>query len=117
MEIYVAHPSSINYSNLYNKLKNSRLAENHELVFPHDSDEFQNTKKVIRNSDLILAEVSKPSTGLGIELGWADIFDKKVIKIHQDGSEISSSLKVIEGPEISYSELENISALIEEKIK
>ena len=117
MEMYVAHPSSTNYSNLYEELKDSTLAENHKLVFPHDSDEFLNSKEVIRNSDLILAEVSKPSTGLGIELGWAEIFNKKVIKIHQEGSEISSSLKVIEGPEISYSELENISALIEEKIK
>ena len=38
------------------------------------------SKEVIRTSDLVIADISYPSTGVGIELGWADCFNIRVIQ-------------------------------------
>lgn len=43
----------------------------------------------------MVAEVSQPSTGLGIELGWADFFMHPIIGIYHKGSKVSKSLNVV----------------------
>lgn len=107
MKIYVGHSSSIDFrEKLYRPLKESSLTEEHDFVFPHeDSDELFDSKSFLREeADLFIAEVSEASTGLGIELGWADVFDVPVLCIHREGSEVSSSLQVLNGEVKSYGE-------------
>ena len=60
------------------------------------------SKEIIKDSDLFIAEVSFPSTGLGIELGWADSFHKPIICIYSKGSQPSASLKTISRNFIEY---------------
>ena len=102
MKIYITHSSSFDYQNeLYNVLKNSELYSTHEFYFPHDG-EVKNTKEEIKNSDVILAHVSDPSTGQGIELGWAESFGKRIIVVSKEGTQISSSVRFLTKEIFSY---------------
>lgn len=77
----------------YQPIREFSKTTSHEFYFPHEnSPEPHITKTIIQNSDLILAEVSHPSTGQGIELGWANIFEIPIIGIHKKSKPISSSL-------------------------
>ena len=69
MKIYVCHSTSFDYNNhLYEPLKS--VLSDHDLIFTHDADSDFHSKDAIDSSDLVLAEVSYPSTGQGIELDW-----------------------------------------------
>ena len=39
----------------------------------------ENSKEVIEKSDLFIAEISRPALGLGIEIGRAEIKNKKIL--------------------------------------
>lgn len=110
MKIYISHSSEYDYINkIYNPIKKSSLTENNNLVLTHES-KIMNTKEVISNSNLVIAEVSIPSTGQGIELGWANCSKVPIICIYEKGSKISSSLKFITDKFIEY---ENTNDMIE----
>ncbi len=103
MKIYVSHSSSYDFrKELYEPLKNSDIWSQHEFFLPHEGKPV-NTWEVIRNSDIVLAEVSYPSTGQGIELGWASCYGKRIIAIHKQGKMGSSSIKFIAAAIIEYS--------------
>ncbi len=95
MKIYVSHSSGFDFkTELYTPLKES--FSEHDIFLPHEhGDEVIDTKEVIRSSDLVLAEVSYPSTGQGIELGWANDANMPIICIHKAGSNPSSALRII----------------------
>jgi hypothetical protein len=98
MKIYIGHSSSFNYQdNLYNPLRNSDLNEKHAIVLPHeDSEEPFNSKDYLKNRcDVFVAEVSEASTGLGIELGWADQYEIPILCIHRASSKPSSSISQV----------------------
>lgn len=117
MEIYVGHSSNIDYeSGLYQPLKGSELDDKHNLVFPHeDSEELFDSKTFLREEcDLMIAEVSEPSTGLGIELGWADLYDVPVICIHREDSDPSGSLSAVTDTVVSYRETEDLVETVAE---
>ncbi len=106
MNIYVAHSTSFDFkSELYQPLKNSTLANRHNFVFPHENSlELFDSKSFLENKcDLMIAEVSYPSTGVGIELGWANAFGVKVLAIHKKGMIPSSSVKAVTRKLIEYS--------------
>ena len=109
MKIYIGHSKNFDFKKeLYQPLKQSGLASKHELVFPHETDQVINSKDIIKNCDLMIAEVSFPATGLGIELGWANCFERQIICIYKTGSKISSSLKVVTNTFIEYSDNEEL---------
>lgn len=112
MKIYVGHSSSFDYKqDLYKPLKNSELSADHELIFPHEnSEELFNSREFLREeADVMIAEVSNPSTGLGVELGWADQFDVSIICVCQKDSQPSSALKAVTDDVLVY---ENSSKLV-----
>lgn len=117
MKIYVGHSSSLDFrEKLYRPLKESSLAEEHEFVFPHEDTDAQfDSKSFLREeADLFLAEVSEPSTGLGIELGWAEIFDVPVLCIHEEDAEVSGALEAIDADVTSYRRPEDIPGVLQE---
>jgi hypothetical protein len=115
MKIYFAHSSEIDYKEeFYRHFKESKLSQEHKLVFPHDFDEFFNSKSILRDEcDLVIAEVSRSSTGLGIELGWAESFDIRVICLHREGSDPSSSLPAVTSNIKNYSNIEEMVDKVE----
>ena len=70
MKIYVGHSSSFDYrAELYHPLAELNLT-GCEFVFPHVASESPtNSKEHMQAIDLMIAEVSYPSIGLGIEIG------------------------------------------------
>jgi nucleoside 2-deoxyribosyltransferase len=106
MRIYVGHPSSIDYKkNLYKPIRNSKLNNIHEFILPHETNEFPtNTLETMATFDLMIAEVSEPSTGLGIEMGWAHAKGIPILAIHCEENKVSSSINTITKNIESYSE-------------
>ena len=92
MKIYVSHSREFDFTNeLYAPLKEASFSD-HIFFFSHENGRDVDTRTEIQNSDLVLAEVSFPSTGQGIELGWADILHIPIVCISKEGSKLSSSL-------------------------
>lgn len=121
MKIYIGHSSEFNHQDeLYNPIRDSILNSLHEIILPHEiykeAKDFI-TKDIIKSCDLMIAEVSLPSTGLGIELGWANSFGRPIICIYRKGSKISSSLKVVCNDFIEYINKNDMIEKIEKLLK
>lgn len=98
MKIYVAHSRSLeDYQNtLYKPIAQAVLGKwKHEVTFPHIDDSVIRSQELIRKCDLVIAEVSEPSIGLGIELGWADIYGTDVCYFCRTNVKIPISVAII----------------------
>lgn len=112
MKIYIAHSSSHDFkTELYEPIKRSSLYGMHELIFPHEG-ELRNSKNIISTCDLIIAEASYPSIGLGIELGWANDLEKSIFCIHKAGTKFSPGLQLICKKIMSYTSDIELTACI-----
>ena len=104
MKIYVSHLRNSDFINeLYEPLKEAKLPV--EFIFPHDNgSESFNSKELFEKHecDYVLAEVSAPSTGQGIELGWADVFGVPILCFYKTGSSPAKSLSKITDKIIEY---------------
>lgn len=111
MKIYIAHSRSYNYEEeLYQPIRQSELLRNFEIILPHEiSQESNNSRDFYSNLDLIIAEVSYPTTGLGIELGWAFDSNVPIVCISRSGVKVSGSLHTVTD---QFYEYENEADLI-----
>ncbi len=118
MKIYISHSSKYDYTNkIYNPIKNSNLIQSNIFFLPHeDENKIRNTKEIISNYDLVIAEVSLPTTGQGIELGWADYAKTPILCIYEKGTQISSALKFITNQFIEYESTEDMVKKISDYI-
>lgn len=120
MKIYVAHSRSFDFQKeLYEPIRNSALAKEHTFVLPHsDSEEPFNSKQFFQDGcDLVLAEVSYPATGLGIELGWADFLQIPIACMYKKNAKISGSLKAVSDIFFEYSDSQDLIAQVEKIIQ
>ncbi len=113
-KVHVVHSTGYDYKNeLYLPLRSSNLNFKYTIFLPHETDSFIKTKDLIKDSDVVLAEVTYPATGLGIELGWADSFEVPIICFHKKDAKISGSLKAVSHVFLEYSSrtdmIQNIS--------
>lgn len=112
MKIYVSHSREFDFEKeLYEPLKNAPFFKDHTFVFPHENaDEAYPTRQFFKSGEcsLVLAEVSYPSTGQGIELGWANLLDIPIICHYKDGTTPSGSLALISSRLIMYTDKENL---------
>ena len=115
MKVYLTHSSGYDYeSELYEPLRRS-LAKRVDIFFPHSKENINTkSKDVIAVSDVVLAEVSYPSTGQGIELGWADASSTRIVCFYRSGSKISSSLRFISNEHIEYTTADDMVAKLDE---
>ncbi len=104
MNIYVAHSGNYDYLKLlYYPIRNSDLNIKYNIVLPHENKgEPYNSKEYLKKCDLMIADVSLPSTGEGIELGWADIYKTPIVCVFLKNTKISNSLKVLTDDFIEY---------------
>lgn len=106
MNIYVGHSNGFDFKNeLYIPLRQDRLNLEHTFFLPHEkssalfsSQKFFKTGRV----DLFIAEVSYPSTGLGIELGWASIYSIPIVCIYKQNHKYSNSISAVTDKIIEY---------------
>ncbi len=118
MKILVAHASNYDYrTELYEPLKQSTLAQEHTIVFPHDEENAEiETNSVIPEAGLLIAEVSHPSTGAGIEIGLAQAAGVPTIFLCKTGIIPSSALKFIKGTPIGYTDASDLVAKVQEHL-
>lgn len=93
MKIFVAHSSGFDFkAKLYAPLRASALNTEHEILLPQEGAVEEITRDMIKGCDVLVAEVSKPSLGAGIEMGWADASGVPVIAMVEQGVTPSFSI-------------------------
>ncbi|HBU27646.1 TPA: hypothetical protein DEB00_00840 [Candidatus Uhrbacteria bacterium] len=105
MNIYVAHSRAFDFAqDLYRPLRESSLNEEYTFVLPHETsdDPFPSKTFLVEKADVMIAEVSFPSTGLGIELGWADAYNVPIIAIYKKSEKPSGSVQAVTDRLIAY---------------
>lgn len=114
MNIYIAHSSNYNFINeLYNPIKKSQLLNKHTFIFPHENDKSNiNSKDIIKKCNLLISEVSLPSTWLWIELWWANTVGCPIIFIYKKWTNFSSSLKLLSDNFFEYSNEKELIKII-----
>lgn len=105
MKIFVAHSSNFDFNNkLYIPIRNSELNNLHTFLFPQENNKQEIiTKDIIKSCDLVIVEISYPSTGAGIEMGWANAFNVPIICIYEKGNKFSSAINYVADEIIEYS--------------
>lgn len=118
MKIYVGHSNDFDFRNeLYMPIMKSDLNGEYEFVFPHLTDKTFNSQEVIEDSDLFIAEISIPSLGLGIEIGRAEMKNKKILCIYNEKYKKPSSLKYVNVDIFAYKDKEDMVCKLEEYIE
>lgn len=114
--IYLAHSRDFDFQNDYYKPIQTKLSE-HEVHVPHmPNAPYVDSRVLLPTCSLMIAEVSYPSTGLGMELIWAnDVYKIPVLCIHKKNCSPSSSVKGVFPQEniISYDNNEDMLSKIE----
>lgn len=121
MKIYISHSSAYDYNlDLYQPLKEASFFSDYEFILPHQESatplpvkELFNSKKI----NFVIAEISLPSTGQGIELAWANENNIQVVCFFKENSKYSSSLKFISNKFIEYKNQEDLINKIEAVLK
>lgn len=112
MKIYISHKRNSEFEKeLYEPIRSSELAKKHTFIFPHENhSEHFNIKELFQNKeiDLIIAEVSYPATGQGIELGWAEMMGIPIVCIYKEGADIAGSLSFVSNKFLMYTDKENM---------
>ena len=93
--IYISHSHSMNYEDeIYKPLMDSKISSTYKLIFPHSIlyDDV-NTKDLLIHFDYLIAEVSYPGIGIGLELGRAECNSIPILCIIKKGFKCSSSIK------------------------
>lgn len=112
MNIYISHSRDFAFKEkLYKPIQDSSLSKIHNFIFPHEqSDTLFPTRELFQNKecDLIIAEVSYPSTGQGIELGWASMLDIPIVCMYKEGTKISGSLNAVSHKFLMYTDTQNM---------
>lgn len=59
---------------------------------PNDEYIYTRDMEWLKESDIIVAEVTTHSTGVGYEIGYADSLGKKIVCLHRDGDKKVSAM-------------------------
>ena len=102
--MYCPHATSFDFvSEWYEPLRDLSFTE--DLVLPHESTDEQFPSREFLTSgecDLVVAEVSYPSLGLGIELGWASMEEVPIVAMYRSGSRPSGAVYAVTDRVIEY---------------
>jgi len=115
MNIYISHSSSYDYEKeLYTPIKASDLAVMHHFFLPHEPENLDtDAVDELKQTDVLVAEASLPSTGQGIELGQAFVAGVPVICFFKTGARPSSSLRFVTDKVIEYSDIHDLFAKLQ----
>ena len=93
MKIQFGHPRIIDFEKeFYGPLTQS--FPEHDILLPHlEGREGPNSKETLKEQDLFLCDVSYPAIGLWIEIGFAHLYNVRIICMYKKGSEVTSILK------------------------
>lgn len=119
MKIYFGHAREIDYEAIYRAVREDEFFDDAEVVFPHEREEAHknNPREFYKTLDLFVAEVSKPATGLGIELGWAFDDGVRIVGFYKKGEQPSGSVYAVTSEILEYGTAEELVKLVKEKVK
>ncbi|NLL01928.1 MAG: hypothetical protein GX265_02775 [Mollicutes bacterium] len=88
LKVYFIHSTKIDYTNEYYRyILSSPVCIRHELMLPQTKNyQTKYVKDLINEADIIVAEVSKPTFGLKLELKWAFKSGKPIKYISLDNT-------------------------------
>lgn len=118
LNIYFMHSNKFDYENLiYKKVLSSSVCLMQNVILPYsDNNKTKYAKDLIKNADLVIVDLYKPSFGLSLELRWlSKIKDKKVLFLSQDNM-IPKKYKKIVTDLTKYDENNTYIKLIEDFI-
>ncbi len=111
MNIFVAHASAFDYENkLYAPLRAFGDELGHEITLPHERGHQWDSREVIKGCDAFILDASVPSTGAGIEAGWASAAGVPILVVHERGSRPSAVVEFIASEVIEYEGTEDLVA-------
>lgn len=115
MKIYFAHSTAFDFrKEFYEPIRDDTNLPQNELILPHeDINHVNNSRDFYHTLDLVIAEVSYPSTGLGIELGWAKDDSTPVFCLYHRGGVFSGSLYAVSNQFFEYANQEEMLSIIE----
>ncbi|MDD2647076.1 MAG: hypothetical protein PHV78_03260 [Patescibacteria group bacterium] len=117
MKIFIAHSSNYDFKKeLYEPLRDSSLDKEHKIILPQGKGFETITRDVINGCDLLVAEISYPSTGLGIELGWADVAKIPAIGVYKEGTRPSPAVNKMIKDFIIYNDADDMINKLREYI-
>lgn len=117
--IYIGHSRGFDYENeLYEPVRQLQLASDARIILPHEvAAEGVSTKELFQKGcDLFIAEVSYPATGLGMEIGYADMLHVPIVCFYKKGSEISGSLKRVTVRFVEYTDSKDLQEKLSQQI-
>lgn len=121
MRIYLSHSTSYDFTNeLYLPVRTSPVLSKHEWFLPHEKTDSQfASRELFRNGgcDLVVAEVSNPSLGVGIEMGWASATGIPVVAMHKTTAKPSQSVRAVASRGFSYQSIQDMVDKLERLIK
>lgn len=118
MKIFVAHSSDFDFkAKLYAPLRGSALNSEHEILLPQEGEVEEITRDMIKDCDAVVAEVSAPSLGAGIEMGWADAFGVPVIAMSERGTKVSFSIDNVVTDRFEYDSADDMLQKLEASLK
>jgi len=100
MKVYIGD-SDVRHTELYDLLMKSKTLSLCTFVYKKD---INNEKELLKNCDVMIADISYPTIPLGIELGWADIYDVDIICVCVKGTAISSHLTRMSKDILTYTD-------------
>ena len=107
----------------YGEVLNKQVADENAIAnekYQKDEDIYKDLEKKLYNADIIFAEVSIPSLGVGYELGFADKLGKNIVAIY-DKNYIDKISTMIRGNKriklIPYSNISEITNNLDSIIK
>ena len=84
---------------------------------PHENNiDFQNAREKYKDIDIAIAECSKPSTGMGIELGWLFDDKKTIYCLYKKGTMPSGAIEAVASEIIEYENSKDFVIKIKEII-
>ncbi len=107
----------------YGEVLDKQIADESTIAkeaFQKDEDIYKDLEEKLKSADIIFAEVSVPSLGVGYELGYADKLNKKIIAIY-DKNYIEKISTMIRGNKrielIPYRDISEITDNLEKILK
>ena len=100
----------------YAEVINKNVADDDVLekeALQKDEDIFKDLENKMKSADLIFAEVSIPSLGVGYELGFADMNGKRIIGIYDKTITQKVSTMIRGNERITLIPYENINEILE----
>ena len=118
--IYIGHSRGFDYEKeLYEPVRQLNLGSDIQIILPHENGAAgASTKELFQNGcALFIAEVSYPATGLGMELGYADMLHVPIVCLSKSGMKVSGSLSRLTDKFVEYTDSEDLKEKLMEEIK